>query len=99
MKRLQIGREDERDGDGRHWSVQARDAIIKRGGVAAPASLRHICDLDTITACGACIHVDAIHGQHIHAHTVGASRWVASLISTGRIVVAIPGCSVRISAH
>ena len=82
-----------------HGSVQARDAVIKRGGAAAPASLRHICDLDTITACGACIHVGAIHGQHIHAHTVGALRWVASLISTDSIVVAVPGWSVHISAH
>ena len=82
-----------------HGRVQARDAVIKRGGTAAPASLRHLCELYTITACGACTHVGAIHRQHIHAHTVDALRWVASLISTDCPVVAIPGGSIHISAH
>ena len=89
----------ERDGDRSHGRVQTCDAAIKRGGTAALASFRHICELDTITACGACTHVGAIHRQHIHAHTVGALRWVASLISTDCHVVAIHGGSVHISAH
>ena len=90
---------DERDGDRSHGRVQTCDAVIKRGGTAAPASLRHICEVDTITACGACTHVGAIYRQHMHTHAVDASRWVASLISTGCSVVAIPGGSVHISAH
>ena len=89
----------ERDGDRSQGRVQTGDAVIKRGGTAAPASLRHMCELDTITACGACTHVGTIHRQHIHAHTVDASRWVASLISTSSHVVAIPGGSVHTSAH
>ena len=96
---LQSGMVGETGGDRSHGRVQTCDAAIKRGGTAAPASFRHICELDTITACGACTHVGAIHRQHIHAHTVDASRWVASLISTSSHVVAIPDDSVHTSAH
>ena len=96
---LHGGMVSEADGDRSHGRVQACDASIKRGGAAAPASLRYICEIDTITTCGVCTHVGAIHRQHIHAHTVGALRWVASLISTDCHVVAILGGSVHISAH
>ena len=89
----------EADGDRSHGRVQARDASIKRGGAVAPASLRYICEIDTITTCGVCTHVGAIHRQRIQSHTVDASRWVASLISTGGNVVALPGGSVHTGAH
>ena len=79
--------------------MHADDAVIKRDGAAAPASLRSICELDTITTCGACTPVGVIHRQHIHARTVDAPRWVASLISTSSHVVAIPDDSVHTSAH
>ena len=76
---LQIGMVDERDGDGSHGRMQTCDAVIKRGGTAAPASLRHICDLVTITACGACTRVGAVHGQHIqtHAQSIHCGGWRA----------------------
>ena len=99
MGELQSGMVGETGGDMSHGRVQTCDTSIKRGGAAAPASLRYICELDTITTCGTFTPVGAIHRQHIHAHTVDASRWVASLISTDSIVVAIPGWSVHISAH
>ena len=73
-KRIQIGSANERDGDGSHGRVQTCDAVIKRGGTAAPASLLHICELATIAACGVCTQMSAIYRQHIRTHAVGASR-------------------------
>ena len=99
MGELQSGMVGETGGDRSHGRVQTCDTSIKRGGAAAPASLRYICELDTITTGDACTPVGTLHRQHIHTHTVDASRCVASLISTDSIVVAIPGWSVHISAH
>ena len=90
MVELQSGMVGETGGDVGHGRVQTCDTSIKRGGAAAPASLRYICELDTITTCGTFTPVGAIHRQHIQAHTVDASRWVAILIQTDYPTVAIP---------